>query len=142
MLMKIKRSLKWLLRKRGRDSGLLFSRDNIRIDRDIEYYENEACMYIEVWFDAEKKFGLKLPGCDYVNVYAYITPYTGNVRVTYVICYTDGFVDDERTFKHLTPGEKHLICKMADEISLTETGMTIDENWDSLISSDTEEVPV
>lgn len=130
MFTKIKRSFRWLLRKRTRDSGLLFTRDNVRIDRDIEYYENEVCAYIEVWFDAGLKFGLKLSGDEYVNVYAYIKPNTGDVRVTYVIYYADGFIDDERNFKRLTVGEKHFISEMVNEVSLKETGMSVKENWD------------
>ena len=132
MFTKIRRGFRWLLRKRVRDSGLLFTRENIRIDPEIFYENYNACAYIEVWFDPEKKFGLRLPGDDYVNVYAYMNPYTGDVRVSYVINYTDGFIDDERYFKKLTQDEKNLIREMVNEVSLTETGMSVDDNWDYL----------
>lgn len=126
---RLQRFLRWLLRKRIRDNGLLFSRDNIRIDRDFEFVDGEACAYIEVWFDPEKKFGLWLPGDDYVNVYAFITPFSSEVRVVYIIQYADGSNDDERIFRGLTQDEKSLILEMVNEVSLVETGMTIDENW-------------
>lgn len=129
MFTELIRSLRWLIRKRARDRGLLFTRDNIRIDREIIYEDDVACAYIEVWFDPERKFGLRLPGDDYVNVYAYITPDTGDVRVTYVIYYADGFIDNERTFSALTQGEMDLILEMVNEVSVAETGMTIDDNW-------------
>ena len=129
MFTKLKCSYRWLLRKRVRDSGLLFTRNNIRIDRDIDYDGDKICAYIEVWFDPDKKFGLKLGDDEYVNVYAYITPYTGEVRVTYVIYYGDYFIDDERIFTKLTPGEKNLIREMVNETSLTETGMMINDNY-------------
>ncbi len=129
---RLQRFLRWLLRKRIRDSGLLFSRGNIRIDREFEFMDGEACAYIEVWFDPEKKFGLWLPGDDYVNVYAFITPFTSEVRVVYIIQYADGSNDDERTFRGLTQDEKCLILEMVNEVSLAETGMTIDENWRDL----------
>jgi len=129
MFTKIKRSLRWLMRKRVSDSGLLFTCDNVRIDREILYEDYKACAYIEVWFDPERKFGLRLGNEEYVNVYAYIAPYTGDVRVTYVIYYADGFVGNEHAFGGLTQGEKDLIIDMANEASLTETGMTIDENY-------------
>jgi len=136
LLIKPERNLRWLLRKRVRDSGLLFSRDNIRIDREIEYYDNYVCAYIEVWFDAERKFGLKLGDENYVNVYAYINPDTGKLFITYVIYYGDGFIDNERKITALTQEEKNLIITMVNEVSLTETGLSVNDNWNCLISEE------
>jgi len=136
MFTKIKRGFRWLLRKRVRDRGLLFSRDNIRIDREIDYYEDYICAYIEVWFDAERKFGLKLGDEEYVNVYACITPNTGEVSVIYIIYYADGFIDDDRKFTALTPEEKNLIMSMVNETSLTETGLSVNDNWNDLINDE------
>jgi len=125
MFLKFRHSLRWLLRKRVRDRGLLFTRDNIRIDRDIEYSADSVCAYIEVWFDAEKKFGLKLGDEDYVNVYADVSAYTGDIRLTYIIYYADGHIDGGHKFKKLTPEEKTLILEMVNEVSMSETGMSI-----------------
>ena len=136
MFTKIERSFRWLLRKRVRDSGLLFTRNNIRIDRDIDYCNDYACAYLEVWFDPERKFGLKLCEDEYVNVYAFITPNTGDVRVAYVIYYADGFVDNERQFTALTQEEKNLILTMVNEVSLKETGMSVKTYWSKLIDDD------
>ncbi len=130
------RSLRRLFKKRARDRGLMFTRDNIRIDRELDFSGDEICAYIEVWFDAEKKFGVRLPGTDYVNVYAYITPVTGGVRVTYIIYRADGSIGDERPYFGLTQSEKDLILEMAGEVSLSETGMTLDANWFSLQHED------
>jgi|GEM_PF-2684656 len=116
---------RWLRRKRFRDKNYILTRDNIKIDREIEYYDGEACVYIEVWFDVEKKFGLKLSGNENINVYAYIS--REDVRVAYVVNYTDGLVDDERPFNNLTQSEKALIREMTNEVSLSETGKTVDE---------------
>jgi len=134
MLIKIKQNIRWLLRKRIRDLGLLFTRNNIRIDREIDYDDDYICAYIEV--DPERKFGLKLGEEEYVNVYAFINPDTGDVRVEYVIYYADGFIDSGRKFTALTQDEKNLILAMADEVSLTETGMAVKENWTTLINDD------
>jgi hypothetical protein len=134
MFIKIKQNIRWLLRKRIRDRGLLFTRDNIRIDREIDHDDDYACAYIEVWFDPEKKFGLKLGEEEYVNVYAFINSDTGDVRVEYVIYYADGFIDSGRKFTALTQDEKNLILAMVDEVSLTETGMSVKENWTTLIN--------
>ena len=117
MFTKLKRSYRWLLRKRVRDSGLLFTRNNIRIDREIDYDGAEICAYIEVWFDPDKKFGLKLGDDEYVNVYALISPDTGYIRMIYIIYYADGFIDDARAYKHLTPAERTLILEMVSETS-------------------------
>ena len=106
------------------------------IDRDIDYDGDEICAYIEVWFDPDKKFGLKLGDDEYVNVYAYITPYTGKVRVTYVIYYGDDFIDDERIFTKLTPDEKNLIREMVNEVNLKETGMTINDNYREFVKNE------
>ena len=136
MFIKIERCLRWLQRKRFRDNGLLFTRNNIGIDREIDYCDDYACVYIEVWFDAERKFGLKLGDEEYVNVYAFIKPNTGEVYVTYVINYFDGFIDDERQFTALTQAEKNLILTMANETSIAETGLSLDANWRNLITDD------
>jgi len=128
MFTKTKQNLRWLLRKRVRDSGLLFTRENIRIDRDIDYSDDYICAYIEVWFNAERKFGLKLKDEEYVNIYANITPNTDKIRVTYIIYYADGFIDDERKFTALTQEEKNLILIMVNETSLKETGMSVNAN--------------
>jgi hypothetical protein len=135
----LKQHFRWLLRKRVRDSGLLFTRDNIHIDREIDYENDYICAYIEVWFDAERKFGLKLGEEEYVNVYAVINPHTSDVRLEYVIYYGDGFLDSGRTFKKLTQDEKNLILTMTDEVSLRETGMTVKENWVNLMNDDYDE---
>jgi hypothetical protein len=72
---------------------------------------------------------LHLPGDDYVNVYAYINPDTGDVYVTYVICYADGSIDNEHKCKGLTQGEKALIREMVNEVSLRDTMMTAEDYW-------------
>ena len=123
-------------RKRPRDRSILFTRDNIRLDREIIFDDDVACAYIEVWFDAERKFGIRLTGDDYVNVYAYITPVTGEVRVTYVSHRCDGSVDNECQYTGLAESEKDLIRKMADETSLKGSGMTLDSAWFDISSSD------
>lgn len=117
------RLFRWLWRKRRRDKHYLFTRDNIKIDREIEYYDDEACVWIDIW-DVEKKFGLKLSDDEFVNVYAYISH--DDVRVSYVINYTDGFVDNERPFRKLLQSEKAIIRELADEVSISETGKTVD----------------
>jgi hypothetical protein len=126
--------LRWLLRKRGRDRGLLFSRNNIRIDRDLDYSANEVCAYIEVWFNPEKKFGLRLYYDDSIDVYAIINPETGDLRLIYIIHYADGGIDDVRLFRALTQEEKAVIKTMVEEVSLIETGMSVKDHWLALMA--------
>lgn len=129
ILREIRRKIRWLFRKRRRDRSLLFTRDNIRIDRDIDYDENGACAYIEVWFDAERKFGLWLPDEDYVNVYAFLNLRTGEMKVCYIIYYADDDIDGEYKYKGLTQGEIDLIRELMEEVSLKETGISVKSNW-------------
>lgn len=129
-------NLEWLFRKRRRGIKPIFTRNNICLDREIIYDGDEANAYIEVWFDAEKKFGIKLEDDDSVNVYAHLSPYGNDVKVTYIIHYADGSIEDEQVYTSLTKGEKKLIRKMADEVSLKETGMTVNENWFAYTFSD------
>ena len=109
-----------------RKSGLLFTRNNIRIDYEFEYYDKGMFVYIEVWFDPEKKFHIKLYGDDTINVYAYLPPNSNDVKLTYIIHRGDGRVEDEQIYDALTQDEKALIREMANEVSLAETEMTID----------------
>lgn len=137
----IRRNIRWLLHKRLRDRKLLFTRDNICIDRDIDYGDDEIVAYIETWFDTERKFGLWLPGDDYINVYAQLFPKTGDLRVIYIMQYSDGLCYDVRTFTALTQGERDLIHEIMDEVSLRETGKTVTENWLNDLSADNNECP-
>ena len=129
MFTKIINGFKWLLRKKRRDNRLLFTRDNIRIDYEIEYCDKGICLYIEVWFDPEKKFGIKLYDEDSVNVYAFLPADSDDVQITYIVHHGDGRIEDEQIYDALTQGEKSLIREMANEVSLTETKMTIEENY-------------
>ena len=129
MFKKIISGFKKLLYKRRRDNGYLFTRDNIRIDYEIEYCGKGIYLYIEVWFDPEKKFGIKLYDEDTVNVYAFLPPDSDDVQVAYIVHRGDGRVEDEQIYDALTQNEKILIREMANEVSLTETKMTIEENY-------------
>ena len=129
MLNRIRHELRWLLRRRPRDRAAVFSRSNISIDRDIACDGGLVCLYVKAWFEPGRKFGLRLYGDDYINIYAYILPDTGDVRVTYVIHYTDGLIDAERPYMALTKDERKLIRVMADEVSLEESGMTVRQCW-------------
>ena len=129
MFTKIINCFKKLLHKWRREKGYLFTRDNIRIDYEIEYYDKSIHLYIEVWFDPEKKFGIKLYGDDTVNVYAFLPPDSDDVQLTYIIHRGDGRIEDEQIYDALTQDEKVLIREMANEVSLAETKMTIDENY-------------
>ena len=127
MFIKFVRTLLKKLPKIGvRKSGLLFTRDNIRIDYEFEYCDKGMIVYIEVWFDPEKKFHIKLYDDDTVNVYAYLPPNSNDVKLTYIIHRSDGRVEDEQTYDALTQDEKALIRELANEVSLAETAMTID----------------
>ena len=129
MFTKIISGFKKLLHKRRRDNGYLFTRDNIRIDYEIEYCSQGIHLYIEVWFDPEKKFGIKLYDEDTVNVYAFLPPDSDDVQVVYIVYRGDGRVEDEQIYDALTQSEKALIREMANEVSLAETKMTIEENY-------------
>ena len=132
MFTKIKRSFKWLIRKRIRDKTLLFTRNNITIDRDITYHNDYICARVEIWFDPEKKFGLELNRDEFVKVYAYISPCGEHIFVTYTIYYGDNFIDEPR-FTPLTQEEKTLILVMVNETSVRETGQVISAIWNNLI---------
>lgn len=135
-LMALLRSLGRLLGIAKRDKSLLFTCENIRIDHDIDYGDKEIVAYVEVWFDAEAKFGIKLREDEYVNVYAVLSPYTDDLRVDYIIYRYTGRPDEAYTYKWLTQGEKALIREMIEEVNLRETGMTVDATWFSYENED------
>ena len=126
MFIKMIQGLKWLISKRVRTSGLLFTRNNIHIDYDFEYYNKGIFVYIEVWFDPKKKFGIKLYDDDTVNVYAYLPTNSDDVQVSYIIHRGDGRIEDEQIYNSFTKSEKILIREMANEVTLKETKMTIE----------------
>lgn len=129
-------SLGRLFRSQKRGSSLLFTRDNIRIDPDIDYGGDEIVAYVEVWFDPEAKFGTKLRDDEYVNMYACLSPYTEGLRVDYIIYRYDGRPDEQHTYAGLTQGEKDLIREMIEEVCLKETGMSVDGAWFSFANED------
>ena len=109
--------------------NLLFTHDNIRIDREIEYTNDTVCLYIEAWFDVEKKFNIQLVEGESVNIYAYITPMTNAVRITFSLTNADGSSGLEHEYTDLLDCESNLIITLADDISLVDTGMTINQYW-------------
>lgn len=111
------------------DKNLLFTRKNIGINGEIEYDGEGIHAYIEVWFNPEKKFGIKLRGDDYINVYAYMAAYKDDVDVRYIIHRCDGRVEDEQIYNGLTQDEKALIRDMVNEVSMKKTGKNVDSNW-------------
>ena len=128
--------VKWQNDMQIHNCGIPFTRDNICIDREIDYEDDIVLAYVEVWFDAEKKFGIRLLDGDYVNVYAHITPDTGDLWITYIVCHTDGNTDNECVYTSITEKERDLIWEMVNEISLKETGMTVNQNWSLIKNQD------
>lgn len=106
-------------------NSLLFSRQNIRIDSEIICEGNGVCVYLEIWFDPEAKFGVCLIGDDSINIYARISK--DDVRVTYVIKRNDNAKEDEQVYTGLTDAEKSLIREMTNEVNLAASGKTLHE---------------
>ena len=121
-----------LNQKLRRETNLLFTRKNIRIDKELDFDGNGIHAYIEVWFDPEKKFGIKLRGDDTINVYAYLTAFKSDVTLSYIIHRSDGRVETEQVYDGLTEDEKTLIREMVNEVSMKETGKNVDLNWFSV----------
>ena len=66
------------------------NRSNIRVDPDIEVCQEDEegaylCAYLEIWFDAERKFGLHLSDDAWVNLYAMYEPVKGSLNLAYYI---------------------------------------------------------
>ena len=111
---------------------IIFTRDNIRIDREIIFEDDIAYLYIEIWFDVEHMFDIQLLDDDILNLYACISMSSGEIQATYTLYRAD--CDCYSTFEitDLSEVEKNTILELADEVSLMETGMTVRELWLSL----------
>jgi hypothetical protein len=128
LVKKITDSRRWLFARKERRT-IEFTCENTKISREIEYDGMGIYVYLDVGFNPAKKFNIRLYGDDYVNVYAFLTPYSGEVQIRYAVHRYDGHVEKERVYEDLTQGEKALIRQMANEISLKKTERNVNAKW-------------
>ena len=69
----------------------------IREDFDLEFDNQRMLFPIEVWFDADKKFGVNTKDYDgaWVNMYATYNPCTNEVKIPFTVDTDDGTFERE-----------------------------------------------
>ena len=103
-------------------------RNDIAIDRDMEVdYDigQEIMVYIETWFDVDKKFGTQLNGNDsaWLNLYGKYNPYEDTLRIECEIDADDGQPNQWFDYEP-TEGEAKLIKEMIAETMQREYNQT------------------
>lgn len=92
-------------------------RKDISIDRDMDIDAEDATeitVYIETWFDVDKKFGINTVDDDdvWLNLYAKYNPFADTLRIECEIDKPDG----SECFDYLpTPAEEKLVKEMIAE---------------------------
>ena len=95
------------------------TRDNIRIDPvlEVDTNWNPPCVvaYVEIWFDADAKFGTQTQSRDdaWVNLYAIYSPVYHTVQLEYYVD-TDTGVTGPYSYGP-TEAERALIMEMIEE---------------------------
>ncbi len=104
-------------------------RKDISIDRDMEIDAEDATeitVYIETWFDVDKKFGINTADDDdvWLNLYAKYNPFAETLRIECEIDKPDG----SEYFDYLpTPAEEKLVKEMIAEKIKEEYSQTPEE---------------
>lgn len=113
-------------------------RQDIIIDRDMEVdcdIGQEITVYIETWFDVDKKFGTHLNGDDgsWLNLYGKYNPFADTLRIECEISRDDGseYFDYEPT-----EGEARLIKDMIAETMMAEYHQTPKEFCEEFYGAD------
>lgn len=109
--------------------NLELERGDIVIDRDMDVEcdsEQEITVYIETWFDVDKKFGVHTSGDEgtWLNMYGKFNPFEDSLRIECEISRDDGssYFDYEPT-----AAESQLIKDMITEKIMEEYGQTPQE---------------
>lgn len=104
-------------------------RKDISIDRDMDIDAEDATeitVYIETWFDVDKKFGINTADDDdvWLNLYAKYNPFADTLRIECEIDKPDG----SEYFDYLpTPAEEKLVKEMIAEKIKEEYSQTPEE---------------
>lgn len=105
------------------------TREDIAVDSDMEIdcdIGREIIVYIEAWFDVDKKFGINTAGDDdkWLNIYGRYNPYEDALRIE---CEIAGDSGSEYFGYEPTDAESRLIKAMITEKIQTEYGQTPQE---------------
>ncbi len=107
------------------DVFLTLEKSDLKISEDLSFSEVPyfVDVYIETYFDIEKKFGLNLKDRDdvWVNLYAKYNPCDNRFRVDYVISSSNSNV--WRVYQP-TQAETKMMQKLIDEACIKQTGLT------------------
>lgn len=104
------------------------TRNDIAIDKELTVEDNRVIAYIETWFDAYEKFGVKGEDNDDVSVdfYAAYYPHCKLLHCFYVVKNTGDGQDVEHKY-YPTKKEAELIVAMMEETSAKEKHCTLIE---------------
>ncbi|MDR2513592.1 MAG: hypothetical protein LBD02_00060 [Christensenellaceae bacterium] len=111
-------------------AGVLITKDNIEIDRELFIEDDYINAYIGAWFDVDARFGTQTHGTDdYLNVYANFTPATDELEVGYTLIKADGS-DSGFVAVELADSEKTAILEKLREAGLDECIVEMQEDSD------------
>ena len=106
------------------------TRDDIEIDADMEVdcdIGQIVTVYVETWFDVDRKFGVQTADDPYtwVNLYAKYNVPEDSLQMEYIICHPDG--KDECHDYVPTEAEAQLIKTMIRDKCAEAHGCTLEE---------------
>ena len=100
----------------------------IREDFDLEFDNQRMLFPIEVWFDADKKFGVNTKDHDgaWVNMYATYNPCTNEIKIPFTVDADDGTFEREYI---PTDEERDLFVRLMEQSCEHRTQMTCREYY-------------
>lgn len=102
-----------------------WTKNELVVDPDMECIaKNKVLVYLETWFDVDKKFGTKTASDDsaWINLYAEYDVLKHKLKMTYVLS-TDTF---EKTYRYRpTRTEKELVINLIEETCLLHYGCSV-----------------
>jgi|GEM_PF-4135307 len=94
----------------------LITEENIVIEGDMLQTESGWNVYLQTWFDVDKRFGLSTHDTDdSMDLYADYNPEKRHLHVYYIIRYADGSQSDETDVYDLVHSEIASILKLMQE---------------------------
>ena len=115
-----------------------FERADLRVDRDIQTDGRSLTVYLEIWFDAGKKFNVDLSGDNtWLNLYAVYDPFADALEMAYMV-----ETDTGSTTKDYVPTENEvkIIKTMITEAIKSEYGQTPQEFCQEAMNENTMEI--
>ena len=104
--------------------------DNIAIDNELIIHENHINAYVGVWFDVDKRLGIKTHDTDdYIDLYADYYPAEDRLEASYTVVHGNGSYTNQIPVE-LTDSEKEAILTEMKKVGLDECIVEMSEDQD------------